>query len=63
MGSKPLRTKLDIMAPESVGEHSLLLYLISDSYLGCDQQYELTLNVLEAPEDDEEEEEDEDDDL
>ena len=51
------------MAPESVGEHSLLLYLISDSYLGCDQQYELTLNVLEAPEDDEEEEEDEDDDL
>ena len=52
----PLRTKLDIVAPETLGKHSALLYLISDSYLGCDQQYELNMNVLEAVDDDDDDE-------
>ena len=49
------------MAPETVGVHNLLLYLISDSYLGCDQQYDLTLNVLDAGSEDEDDGEDDED--
>jgi len=52
------KVKLDFVAPEP-GEYNLKLYLMSDSYLGCDQEYELPLKVGEAVSEDEEEDEDE----
>jgi len=54
------KVKLEFVAPEA-GEYAYTLYLMSDSYLGCDQEYELPLKVAEADDDDEEEEDDEDD--
>ena len=55
------KVKLDFVAPEA-GEYAYTLYLMSDSYLGCDQEYELPLTVGEAESDDEEGEEEEEDD-
>ena len=52
------KVKLDFVAPEA-GEYAYTLYMMSDSYLGCDQEYELPLKVAEAESDDEEEEEEE----
>ena len=52
------KVKLEFTAPEP-GEYAYKLYLMSDSYLGCDQEYELKLKVGEAVEDDEESEEEE----
>ncbi|KAL1529400.1 hypothetical protein AB1Y20_000349 [Prymnesium parvum] len=54
------KVKLDFTAPEA-GEYSYTLYLMSDSYLGCDQEYELPLKVKEAESDEGEEEEEEED--
>ena len=51
------KVKLEFVAPEA-GEYAYTLYLMSDSYLGCDQEYEMPLKVAEA--DDEEDEDDED---
>jgi pre-mRNA-splicing helicase BRR2 len=53
------KVKLEFVAPEP-GDYSYKLYLMSDSYLGCDQEYELKLKVGDAASDDDEEEEDED---
>jgi len=39
------KVKLDFAAPETPGEHKLTLYLMSDSYAGCDQDPELIINV------------------
>ena len=50
--------KLEFVAPDA-GEYKYTLYLMSDSYLGCDQELELPLSVAEAEDDDEEEEEEE----
>jgi len=44
------KVKLDFVAPEP-GEYIYKLYLMSDSYLGCDQEYELKVNVGEAVDD------------
>lgn len=38
------KVKLDFVAP-SPGRHDYTLYFMSDSYLGCDQEYKFTLNV------------------
>ena len=54
------KVKLEFTAPEP-GEYAYKLYLMSDSYLGCDQEYELPLKVAEADEDDEDDEDDEED--
>lgn len=51
------RTKLNFAAPAEAGDHDLKLYLISDSYMGCDQEYELQLSVLPGEEEESEEEE------
>jgi pre-mRNA-splicing helicase BRR2 len=51
--------KLDFVAP-AAGEHVYTLYFMCDSYLGCDQEYELKLNIGEAEEGEDEEEEDDD---
>ena len=53
------KVKLEFVAPDA-GEYAYTLYLISDSYLGCDQELELPLTVSEA-DDDEEDEDDVDD--
>ena len=56
------QVKLEFVAPEA-GDYVYTLYLMSDSHLGCDQEYELPLKVAEADEDDEDEDgEDEDED-
>lgn len=38
------KVNLDFVAP-SPGQHHYILYYMSDSYLGCDQEYKLTINV------------------
>jgi pre-mRNA-splicing helicase BRR2 len=43
-----LQTKLDFTVPSSPGQHSLTLYFMCDSWLGCDQEYEIELKVAEA---------------
>jgi len=53
------KLKLEFTAP-AAGEHALTLYLMCDSYLGCDQEYELKLSVGEAESDDEDDEEEDD---
>jgi len=52
------KVKLEFIAPEC-GEYLYTLYLMSDSYLGCDQELALPLTVGEAAEDDDGEESDE----
>ena len=42
--------KLDFIPP-SAGTHSYILYFMSDSYMGCDQEYPLTIQVGEAESD------------
>jgi pre-mRNA-splicing helicase BRR2 len=54
------RVKLDFVAPDTPGEYNLVLYLMSDSYMGCDQEYEMKLVVAEGDDDDDD---DDDDDL
>eukprot|EP00918_Siedleckia_nematoides_P007897 GHVU01017169.1.p1 GENE.GHVU01017169.1~~GHVU01017169.1.p1 ORF type:complete len:125 (-),score=31.68 GHVU01017169.1:623-997(-) len=37
---------VEFEAPDAKGEHELTLYLMSDSYLGCDQEHSFNLKVL-----------------
>ncbi|KAF2071489.1 hypothetical protein CYY_007184, partial [Polysphondylium violaceum] len=55
--TKKTKVKLDFATPP-VGSHTLTLYLMSDSYSGCDQEYEIQLNIKPAQidEDDEDDE-------
>jgi len=55
------KVKLEFTAPDA-GEYAYTLYLMSDSYLGCDQEYELPLKVGEAEDDDEDEDEEDEED-
>uniref|UniRef100_A0A671Q2B2 Activating signal cointegrator 1 complex subunit 3 n=1 Tax=Sinocyclocheilus anshuiensis TaxID=1608454 RepID=A0A671Q2B2_9TELE len=41
------QVKLDFVAPV-VGVHNYTLYFMSDSYMGCDQEYKFSMNVKEA---------------
>jgi len=54
------QVKLDFVAPDA-GEYAYTLYLMCDSYLGCDQEYDLKLSVGEDDGEDEDEEEEDDD--
>jgi pre-mRNA-splicing helicase BRR2 len=42
------KVKLEFSAPTTPGRHALTLYFMCDSYLGCDQEYELEVNVQEG---------------
>jgi len=42
---KAARVKLEFAAPATPGAHALTLFFMCDSYLGCDQEYELPLAV------------------
>lgn len=46
------KVKLDFVAP-SPGRHVYTLYFMSDSYMGCDQEYELVIDVLAMDSDEE----------
>ena len=39
------KAKLEFAAPESVGRVQLTLFLMCDSYMGCDQEFELEFDV------------------
>nr|WJH19483.1 U5-200K [Euglena gracilis] len=47
------RVNLEFMGPKP-GQHRLTLYLMSDCYLGCDQEYEVQFETREGEDDDEE---------
>jgi pre-mRNA-splicing helicase BRR2 len=44
------KVKLEFTAPEP-GDYNYTVYLMSDSWIGCDQEYELKVNVKPADED------------
>ncbi len=39
------KIKLDFTAPAQSGQYSYVLYLMSDAYMGCDQEYKFQVNV------------------
>lgn len=49
--------KLEFMAPEEPGDYVFSLFCMSDSYLGCDQEFEIPLTVAVADSDNESENE------
>lgn len=49
--SRTQKVKLEFMAPEEAGDYDLTLFCMSDSYLGCDQEYSMQLNVAVADSD------------
>ncbi|CAH0048053.1 unnamed protein product [Clonostachys solani] len=55
-----LSTRLEYTVP-TVGEHNLKLYLMSDSYVGVDQEREFSVTAAESMDIDEDEDEDDDD--
>lgn len=55
---RKLNVRLAFVVPDP-GKHSLKLFLMSDSYVGVDQDPEFTVNVLEGMDVDEDEDEDE----
>ena len=48
---------LEFLAPEEAGDYDLTLFCMSDSYLGCDQEYKIPLSVAAASAEDESSEE------
>lgn len=62
------KLKLEFDAPEEAGEYNFTLFLMCDSYLGCDQEFELELKVEQGEEgsssdDDDDDDEDEDEEM
>ncbi|CAK7215283.1 Pre-mRNA-splicing helicase BRR2 [Sporothrix curviconia] len=57
VGRKPLELRLKARLPEEPGKHTFKLYLMSDSYVGVDQDPSFTVNVAEGMDEDSEEEE------
>ncbi|KAM0836389.1 hypothetical protein ACQ4PT_062371 [Festuca glaucescens] len=45
---KRARVKLEFTAAAEPGRKDYMIYLMSDSYLGCDQEYEFTVDVKDA---------------
>ena len=43
--------KLNFTAPEVAGDYNLVLYLMCDSYLGSDQEYEFSISVIPGDDD------------
>jgi len=55
--NKTLSVKLDFTCPTEAGEHLLKVFFMSDSYSGCDQEFDLQITTQEGAEDSEEENE------
>ena len=51
---KQLETRLEFTAPEAPGEHDLTLYLMSDSYVGVDQDPSFKITAAEGMDEDDE---------
>jgi pre-mRNA-splicing helicase BRR2 len=49
------KVSLEFLAPEEAGDYNLTLFVMSDSYLGCDQEYSLPLSVAVGDDDEESE--------
>ncbi|PNX73537.1 U5 small nuclear ribonucleoprotein 200 kDa helicase-like protein [Trifolium pratense] len=45
---RKLKAKLQFVAPADAGKKSYMLYLMCDSYMGCDQEYGFTVDVKEV---------------
>jgi pre-mRNA-splicing helicase BRR2 len=43
--SQKAKLKLDFMAPTNQNQYGYTLYLMSDAYMGCDQEYKFNINV------------------
>ncbi|KAJ1750776.1 Pre-mRNA splicing [Coemansia sp. RSA 990] len=54
---KELQTVVEFAAPDSPGPCTLKLFLMCDAYLGCDQEFDLQVEVLPASSSDEEDDE------
>ena len=50
---KNLETRLEFAAPSTAGDHDLTLYLMSDSYMGVDQDPSFRVSVAEGEDEDE----------
>ena len=48
------KVMLEFMAPEEPGDYNLTLFCMSDSYLGCDQEYSVPISVAVGDSDDDE---------
>jgi len=60
--TKSLTVRLEYTVP-TPGEHKLKLFLMSDSYVGVDQDPSFTVNVAEGEEEEDEDDEDEDEEM
>jgi len=49
---KSQKITLEFMAPEEPGDYNLTLFCMSDSYLGCDQEYSVPISVAVGDSDD-----------
>nr|CAG8498239.1 12986_t:CDS:2 [Entrophospora candida] len=45
--NKRLRIKLDFTCPNKPGEYKLRIYFMSDSYVGCDQEFDVDIDRIE----------------
>ncbi|KAH9611678.1 hypothetical protein KSS87_017396 [Heliosperma pusillum] len=44
---RKVNTKLSFRAPKELGKKNLTLYFMCDSYMGCDQEYNFSININE----------------
>ena len=51
---KSQKVMLEFMAPEEPGDYNLTLFCMSDSYLGCDQEYSVPISVAAGESDNDE---------
>jgi len=56
------KLKLQFLAPDEAGDYNLKLYLVSDSYLGVDQEHDLPLSVAVGDSDDDDDDDSDDSD-
>ena len=49
-GRGPTKAELQFVVPDEPGEHQYDVFLVSDSYIGLDQQHAVPLSVAEAEE-------------
>jgi len=54
------KVTLEFLAPEEPGDYNLALFCMSDSYLGCDQEYSVPLSVAVGESDDDDDDDDDD---
>lgn len=49
IGSQSKTHRLTLSAPERPGQHEWTIFVISDSYIGLDQEYEFVMNAAAGP--------------